>query len=81
MTSPVWTSGRRGTAERAVLTCAECGAAMRERYRCREQNWTFIWHECSRPVCAGQMLVKMPAGGTPGQAGAQAKACASARRA
>lgn len=41
--------------------CPDCGAAMTESQRCRENESLFVWYRCSQNDCDGQWLQKMPA--------------------
>lgn len=40
--------------------CLECGAVMNEINRINENGFEFVWYQCSRQDCTGQLLQKFP---------------------
>ncbi|MFH1371389.1 MAG: hypothetical protein ABII09_08915 [Planctomycetota bacterium] len=40
--------------------CPECGAKMAETDRVCENGTIFVWYRCSKDLCTGQWLQKIP---------------------
>ena len=52
---PVEFSGRQNS-----RFCMECGKAMTEVKRRRENGALFVWYQCTQDNCNGQWLQKIP---------------------